>query len=362
MDHAGIDPWQLQWRYELRNRLERWRAARAQTAFNATALALLLALLALLGLRALLSSADVLSAALAARAGWIAPVLGLVLAWRQASAAARHRQCLQRSWLAAQPVPAPVVRRRVRRAAWRDALLQLAVLALLLAPLHVPATVWLAAGAAVLVGFALGVPLSRALSGAQRGRGWWGARHRDTGRGRFWRWQWIESGAALRGRRIALAFWAWLLVPIGSGPQPVLALAVCGVLVAMLATAWQRSLAVLPQAQAWLDPQPLPAGTLLRATVVLPALFLLVAAGLLAASLLALGTAALALVAAVTVLGVGSLQYACVAATRRTPARAPLLLVLHLVLLGSVLQAALPLALPVWLAQLAWLLRRALRA
>ena len=134
-----------------------------------------------------------------------------------------------------------------------------------------------------------------------------------------------------------------------------------GLSAAWLSGAWRRSLAVLPQAQAWLAAQPMTARTLLRRAAAVPAGVLAAAVAAVAVLLAALATPALGAIAAAGLAMFGALQFAAVAAERRRPARAPLLFALHAVLLIGVAQALPIAALPLWCAQMALLLRSALR-
>jgi hypothetical protein len=136
---------------------------------------------------------------------------------------------------------------------------------------------------------------------------------------------------------------------------------IAGLSFALLSGAWRRSLAVLPQAQAWLAAQPLAPGRLLRATWAVPAFVLASATVAIAGVLAALGAWRLAGAVALALAGFGGLHYAATAAERARPRRAVLSFVLHAMLLLATVQSFPPAALPLWMVQMAWLLRRALR-
>src|SRR5690606_33621413 len=76
-----------------------------------------------------------------------------------------------------------------------------------------------------------------------------------TGRGSLWRWQWIVAGRTLAPAGLAPLLPVTLLLPRG----PALMLAVALALVTVLATgsAFLRMVALIVDAQRWLDVQPL---------------------------------------------------------------------------------------------------------
>lgn len=361
MSSLPFDPYRAELAARWHNQWRHWRADVRQTAFHAVGLLLLLAL-ASLPLRDALAAAAPLLRSLVER--WPAPLasvawLTLTLHQVRALHALQTRQA--RHWLVAQPVAAAVLARQRR-----DAVALRLVVHLLLGG---GLLWWVGADTRAMLGFALcavaasatALPLARRLGVRTRRRGPLDPRLQDAGVGRLWRWQRIEAGVGLRGPRLALGLWAWLLVPIGSGIGVVLALATAGLLLTLLATAWQRGLQVLPRAQQWLGAQPLSGAMLLRATIAFPAAVLAGGVLLAAAALLALGTPGLALVLAAVLLTLGALQYACTAAERARPRRITLRFGLHLVLLLAVAQALPPLLLASIPLQLLWLLRQAWR-
>jgi hypothetical protein len=362
MTATSFDPFRAEHALRWRNRISQWRADAGQTALHLVAFAALAALLALPLLRAATQLAEPAQQALARWPLWLCAVGVLAFAWQQARTRHALAQRDADGWWIAQPITPRVHRRRRRQAQARVALLQLAVTATLLGLLQVTWAAYPALLAIVAVASALAPAWSRRIARRELRAEQLGSRLRDAGVGRVWRWQRIETGVALRGRALAFGFWALLLVPIGSGPVLVLVVLGAGLTVAMLMTAWQRALAVLPQLQAWLAPQPRRGSDWLRAAIALPATILALALSLLAALLLALGTPGFALAAVAAIGAVGTLQFACVFAWRAQPHRIALQLTLQLAVLFAVVQAVAPLALPVWIAQLAWLLRRGRRA
>jgi hypothetical protein len=360
MDAAGFDPFRAERALHWRNRIAGWRAESAQSLWHGLALLLLLALLA----PAVLRTAEALGPSLrSALVRWpIAIMLAttLVLAWPLARRLARLRASAACDWLAALPIASSLHRRRRLDALLGAMTVQALLCSGLLFALQGGARAQAGLLLCVFLAGLLAMPMARRLD-TPRAAGWWGARRSDAGRGRLWRWQRIETGAALRGRALAFGLWALLLVPIGSGLFAVIVIATVGLLIAAFATAWRRMLGVLPQAQAWLAPQPLSGTQLMRGTVLLPTAVLVPAGLLLAALLAALGTPALALPVAGLVLMLGSLQFACVAAHRAQPRRVGLHLLVQVALLVAAAQAFAPLVLPLWLLQMFLLLRRAAR-
>jgi hypothetical protein len=362
MSSLPFDPYRAEWRGRWHNRWQHWRADGRQLAFHALALAALVMLLSLPLRDALLATAPLLRGTLERWPLALAAVAGSALTLQQVRALQALQARDARHWLVAQPVAARVLARRRR-----DTVLLRLIAHLVLGG----SLLWVAgAGPRAVLGYSLCAAAAGAIAPAlarrlgertRRQRPPLDPRLRDAGVGRLWRWQKIEAGVGLRGPRLALGLWAWLLVPIGSGLGVVLALATAGMLSALLATAWRRSLQVLPRAQAWLGPQPLPASALLRATVGFPAAVLVAGMLLSAAALTLLGAPRLAFAAAAGVLVLGSLHYACAAAERARPRRIALTFGLHLVVLLAVAQALPPLLLASAPLQLSWLLRQALR-
>jgi hypothetical protein len=360
MDAAGFDPFRAERALHRRNRIAAWRAEPAQSLWHGIALLLLLVMLVPALWRTAESLGPVLRSGVSRWPGAIAFGATMLFAWPLARRLAALRESASHDWLAALPVASRLQRRR-RRDALLGAMVRQALLGSgLLYALQADGRTYLGLLASVLAAGLVAIPLAQRFQtpGAVQ---WWGSRLADPGHGRLWRWQRIEAGAALRGRALALGVWALLLVPIGSGLSVVIAVAAAGLVLATLATAWRRMLGVLPQAQAWLAPQPLSGTRLLRSTVLLPVALLAAAASLLATLLYTLGTPGLALAAGAVVLALGALQFACTAAHRAQPRRAGLQLLLHVALLVATAQAFAPLVLPLWLLQLVLLLRRATR-
>ncbi len=361
MTALAFDPYRAEQRLRWHNRLTQWRAEMGQTALHGVALAALFALLLVPLLQVVGSAAPIANATLANWPWTLALVASLVMALRHAQRLVALRARQAREWLAAQPVARRMQTRRQRDQILRDALWHVAVglVVLLLIDAHVAAL----AGVLVCVclAAAVAIPLSHRLAPRARASGYLGSRIPDAGIGRFWRWQRIEIGIALRGRSLSFGIWALLLVPMGSGAFTVMAIAMAGLTLAALTTAWHRCLGVLPQAQAWLAAQPLSGARLLRATVAVPLVVLTTSVALIGLVLIALGTPALAAFAALGLIAVGSLQFACAAATRAHPRRMSMLFLVHVTLLIGVLQALPPLAVLCWALQLGFLLRQAAR-
>jgi hypothetical protein len=360
MDAAPFDPFRAQRALLWRNRIAAWRAESAQSLWHGLALLMLLALLA----PVLLRTAEALGPSLrSALVRWpLAIMLGtsIVLAWPLARRLARLRESAARDWLAALPIASTLHRRRRRDVVLGAMALQALAGTVLLLALDAGVRAHVGLLGCVLAAGLIAIPLAHRVF-ARRAAAWWGSRLSDPGPGRLWRWQRIETGAALRGRALAFGLWALLLVPIGIGPFAVLAVAAAGLLLAAMATAWRRMLDVLPQAQAWLAPQPLSGARLVRGTVLLPAALLVASASLLAVLLSTLGAPGLALITAGVTMMLGSLQFACVAAHRAQPRRIGLQWLVQVALLVAAAQAFAPLVLPLWLLQMFVLLRRAAR-
>jgi hypothetical protein len=361
MSTMPFDPFVAERGLRWRNRVARWRREAGQTAAHAIALLLLALLLLPLLSDAAHSLAPLARTALREWPGAISFATLALIAWRQA----RRRHALlhfeSREWWVAQPVTDAVRRRRHDRSRAVEAIVQALAGATLLwlvqAPVPALAVLLVLVAAAALTAPWLARRLVAHEARAQR----LGSRLGDRGRGRVWRWQRIETAVALRGRKLGYGLWALLLVPMGSGPFVVLATLAAGLGLAMLITAWTRALAVLPQAQAWLQAEPITGRRMLAASNGVPCAILLLAVAMLGLVLVALGTPGLALAVAMAIAALGALQFACGFAWRAQPRRIALQQVLHIALLLSLLQAFAPLVLPLWVLQMLWLLRRGMR-
>ena len=356
-----FDPFRAEARLAWGNRWVRWRRDGGQTLFHAGALAALAALLVV----PLVQS----------RANWGASLASLLQQWpvavwlvavvfvtgRQAATLAAVRTHASRDWLATLPVPRALHRRRVRDAMLREALVHLGVGTLVLLSARAGASSYVAFAAAIVVSLVIAPPLSRVATHRRRLKAQAGSVIADHGAGRLWRWQRIACGVALRGRTLSLGALALLTPPMDSGIVVAAVVAVAGLMLALLSGAWRRSLAVLPQAQAWLAAQPLPSSRLLRGTWAVPAGVLACAIVAGGGVLAALGAWRLSAFAALSLFALGALHFAATAAERRHPRRATLGFLLHAMLLIATVQSFAPAALPLWVAQMVWLLRRALR-
>lgn len=362
MSSLPFDPFRAERALHWRNRVGRWRADAAQTLLHAAALLALVALLAPPLLHGIEAAGPVLHAALQRWPLALGLAAFALLALRQAGRQHALRRREAREWWLAQPIAPALRRRRAWRIATLEALLQFALAGLVLGLARVAPGVYGVCAALVLAAAAAGPLLADRIAARQSRRERAGSRVGDAGAGRLWRWQRVETGVALRGRQLALGLWALLLVPMGSGPATVVATLAAGLLLAILATAWTRVLAVLPQAQAWLQSQPLAGWRWLAALVAVPAALLLLATSLIASALAAAGAPGLALAAVVALVAGGVLQFAVVFAWRAAPRRIALQTLLQLMLLVAVVQAFAPLAALLWLLQVALLLRRGVRA
>lgn len=390
---TSFDPFRAQLRYAWRNRWARLCRERAQSGMHAAAL---LALVLLLGVPAWNSRAGWGAAIDSALQQWptaiwlaaVALMTGRFTAtWLARRAAARH------DWLAALPVARSLRRRRVRDAVLLQAGVFAVFGAMLLSASDGEARTHAFFAIAIATSLLLAWPLSwwRARSAAgdaakaavpfrpdtadtpvdpasrsqarasSRSHQTWSSVIADRGAGRLWRWQRLACGVALHGRTLAWGALAWLAVPMSGGVGALVVVGGVGISVALLAGAWRRSLAVIPQAQRWLEAQPIASERLLRAIWAVPALVLAVAIAAVACVLIALGTPALAAFAALALFAFGALQFAATAAERRRPARIALTFVVHVALLVGMLQAFPIAALPLWVVQMTLLLRRALR-
>ena len=363
MSTISFDPYRWQRMLLWQNRIARWCAAAAETTFHAVALVGLVAV-ALALLSTLFSRNIPLHVVADALARWpvvigLATLLQMTL--RQVHVLTRLRQLRADDWLGLQPIHEAVHRQHQRVRQQREALLQIALVAAAVAASGA-SWWWFAVLAADAIVAMLLAPLIHRRPNTQTQ---WNIRRRssigDPGRGRLWLWQTIEAGFAFRGRSLAGGMLILLLIPIGSRVSTIVFYVAAGLAAAWLTTAWNRSLAVLPAAQAWLAPQPLHGARLLLATCATPALLLLAAATIVAFGGVALGATRAGILAAGMLIALGILQFACVALERARPRRSGLLFALHLGLLLGVLQA-LPMLTPLlWLAQTSFLLRAAVR-
>lgn len=361
MTALSFDPYRAEQHLRWRNRMTQWLAEIGQTVLHGVALAALFALLLVPLSQVVASAAPIANAALAKWPWTLGLVASIVMALRHAQRLVALRARQAREWLVAQPVAHWMQTRRQRDQILSDALwhVLLGLVVLLSIDAHV-ATLAGLLGCACLSA-ALAIPLSHRLAARAPPSGYLGSRIPDAGIGRFWRWQRIETGVAVRGRSLGFGMWALLLVPMGSRPFHVVAIAMAGLALAALSTAWHRSLGILPQAQAWLAAQPLSGARLLRATFAVPLVVLTTSVAVIGLVLIALGTPVLAAFNALGLIAVGSLQFACAAATRAQPRRMLMLFLVNLALLIGVLQALPPLAALCWPLQLWLLLRQAAR-
>jgi hypothetical protein len=361
MQLATFDPYRTERRLQWSNRIARWRQRPGESAFHGGVLIVLATLLVVAAVRNAATAAPTLQSALQRWPLPIAIVALLLMTMRHAQQLATLRELARREWLVALPIAASLQARRRR-----DRLIAGIALHVLVG---VPVLMLAGGGGLASVVFALcaasaaliAPALSRRITASARRREALISRLSDRGVGRVWRWQRIACGVALRGPRLALAAWALLLVPMGSGPLGVVLVACAGLTFASLATAWNRSLAVLPQAQSWLGAQPIDGAWLLLRSVVVPLVIAGIAASLCAGLFLALGTPLLAAFAALALLAGAGLHYACTAAERGRPRRIALRLTLHLSLLMAMLQAMPLLCVVLWPLQMLQLLRSARR-
>lgn len=358
--HAAdtVDPYAAQARAQWRNRVDGWRAAPGETAFHATALGLAMGLVAWL----LLATWPSLRAALL----WLLaqPALASLL-WLLLVGADQHtlrraqRQRWANDWLAAQPItPAQRRRRRGNEALWRLLALWLPVLFVLM--LAEQSAALLPAALLALLGAAAGHWLADHLPRLPAVRQRRYSMLQASGRGSLWRWQWIVAGRALTPRALAACLPVMLLIP--RGPALLLGVAIVMVMTLATAAAWLRMVALIVEAQRWLDTQPLRGGDWLPAGLWLP-LALLGTALVTAAAAMALGGASPTLLLALPLLGaLALLHLAAVLAERRRPRRIVVFSAAQQLLLLAGLQVAPPLLPLQFLLQLGWLLRRGWRA
>jgi hypothetical protein len=356
-----FDPFRAQARLAWHNRFARWRRDGAQSAFHAGALAALALLLAVPAWQSRAAWGASLAVLLHQWPMTVLLLATLAMTWRQAAVLGALRRQAAQDWLAALPVPAALHRRRRRDAMLREAAGHALVAALLLSGARAAPALVVVFALSMAGSLLLAVPVARVAAHPRRARLAFGSPIADHGAGRLWRWQRIACGVALRGRTLSLGAFALLAPPMDSGIAVAAIVAIAGLSFALLSGAWRRSLAVLPQAQAWLAAQPLAPGRLLRATWAVPAFVLASATVAIAGVLAALGAWRLAGAVALALAGFGGLHYAATAAERARPRRAVLAFLLHAMLLLATLQSFPPAVLPLWMVQMAWLLRRALR-
>jgi len=359
MSSSSFDPYLALQRAEWRQRLDESRRHPGQTLFYALAALAFAALLApvaasawprLLQLVRVLRDDEAIQTLL---------VLVVAVALGARNATRSRRQAWANDWLAAQPVAGALRRRRALRAHVFDCLGVTAPGALLLA----------ASGSgiyaiAILVG--VGV-FAHAIGAASLGRNpaialKVGPRETPFRVGRtpaLSAWQWAEAGSSLAPARVAPLLLVLLLVP--RGPWTLLFPALFGMSAIGLFNAFARATRVIVLAEAWLLPQGVAARAWLRGVLQVP---LLLASGL--ALLPAL--AAAAMVGPMAALGVGivvvaalALHLAVTIERRRLPGQIPVHGAVHLLLLVAVAQALPPLLPLLWIAQMAWLLRRGWR-
>jgi hypothetical protein len=357
---ATINPYRIEQRLHWRNRISQWRAQPGESAFHALAWAVLLVAAAALLWQSWPRLIDGLELAIARWPGALLLVSLLALTQWQSLALQAQRRRWARHWLIAQPI-AESRRRRVliEQTLWRVAL-QMLVGAVVLSGTR-------AAGSNLFLWIAL--VLSAAILG------WQGARRSGrnrisaaprafvwlaSGRGSLLRWQMSEAVASLAPQSMSRLLWLLLLVPTGDWTAFMLAGVVLALGVAV--AAWSRMLAVLPAAQAWLAVQPLPPRRLLLGCAGLPLVLLLTVAAALMALFGALGSARLCLPILAALLLLAPLHWGCAAAERRRPRRIGLLFTTQVLMLAAFVQVVAVLALPLWIAQMWLLLKRAVRA
>lgn len=353
------DPYALQSRLVWHNRWRSWAQHPGEIAFHATGWLALAALLGGIVLARGPALLDLLRSALA----WPEHVLGLNLlatALDQQQFRRRQRREWQQDWLAAAPLRRSQRRwRRGKTAATRWLIGSgLLILPLLAAGADIPfMLLLLASGAlAALLGQRLGDVDRAPRTGAA-------ARQRIDaidGPGRLWRWQAIEALATFTPRQFAWLLLGILLVPRGGPVMALVALAVLAVIATL--RAWQRMLAVIPLAQAWLQAQPLRGSAWLRRATPLPLALLAAASALASAAAAAVGSPALLLVTALGLPALALLQLLLHLALRGQPRQLPVQSALQFVLLLACLQAFAPLALGLWLLLIALWTRRVLRS
>lgn len=358
---AGFDPhWHWQ-RLRWRNRWAEWRRRPGESLFHALGSSVLLGLLLWLLLDAAKRLAEPVQLLLQTWP-WLSAIAALLpLAQRQRRNAGAWAALRASDWLAAQPVSASIRRASRRRRIAAEAALQLFAGFALLSLLGQSATTMLAYVGLVMLAAALGTASATRPASMAAGAGLV-RQPSGPGRGRLWRWQWIEAGAARFGPGLAPGAFALLLMPVGGSLLLAAALLLAGLVISALATAWRRSLGVIPRAQTLLACQPMRGLHWLQQTAPLPLAVVVLSALLLFAASRVLGLGGFAWAAAAGLVALGALQLLCVVAERSRPQRAALLFVLLATTLLATLQALPPLVPVLWLGMLAWLLRRVLRA
>ena len=361
MASLSYDPFRAQARFAWQNRWTRWRLDGAQAAFHVVAL---LALALLLGVPAWQSRAAWGEAIGGTLRQWPMAVLfvaALAMTWQQTARLGALRTRASNDWLATQPVTRALRRRRVRDLLMGGAAAHALAGVLVLAAARADGAMFFAFLVAVAGAAGVAIPASRLVLHRRRVRAQQGSVIADRGVGRLWRWQRIACGVALRGRTLSLGAFALLAAPMDSGIGVTAVLGVAGISVALLSGAWRRSLRVLPQAHAWLAAQPLSPARLLRSTWAVPAIVLSLSVVAVGGVLLALGALPLAVAAVLALSSLGMLHFAATAAERAWPRRTGLVFLVHAMLLVGVVQSFPIAALPLWVAQMIFLLRRALR-
>ncbi len=359
MRDLAYDPYRHERQLVWRNRVADWRARADEAGFH------LLALLALTIVAALslgYSWPSLMAAVQRVVATWptAATLLSvLVLTELHAAALRRQRSLWSRHWLVAQPIKVGLQRRILQSQTMLRVLMQLLLGGGLLCAATLDIRVLAIWTSVVMLAAVLGWRSAhRAMPSTAHTR-------RQTvftprGRGSFLTWQCTEAIASLAPYRVSRLIWLLLLVPRGQWLEIGLALVL--VLLGIAFVAWSRSLAVLPAAERWLLVQPLPARSLLLRAALFPALLLAVVSTGLMLLLLVSGHAQWAPMVVMALLLPALLHFACSAAERRRPSRIGMLLMLHLTILAALLQAMPLLLLPIWLLQMFWLLRKALRS
>ncbi len=356
---AIINPYRLEQRLHWRNRMAHWRAQPGESVFHALAWAVLCVVAVALLWQSWPRLLEGLELAIMRWPSALLLVAVLILTQWQALALQAQRQRWARHWLIAQPI----AESRRRRVLIEQALIR--------------AGLQMLAGGVVLAGTRAAVPNVSIWIGLvllATVLGWQGARRSArkratampratvwlaSGRGSLSRWQISAAMASLAPRSMSRLLWLLLLVPTGDWTAFMFAAVVLALGIAV--AAWSRMLAVLPAAQAWLTPQPLPPRRLLQSCVLLPLMLLLSVAAALMALFTALGSARLCLPILAALLLLATLHWACTAAERRRPRRIGLLFTTQVLVLAAMAQAVALLVLPLWIAQMLWLLKRAVR-
>jgi len=181
----------------------------------------------------------------------------------------------------------------------------------------------------------------------------------DKPQGRIWRWSWRRVSGSWRGRRTALLLLPpMLMVPNDSA----LSLTLVFVPAVIGLSGWLSGMSLIPQALAFMQPQPVALRRLLLALMPMPLLWL--AGNLTAAAIAATRLGAspwMATIASLVVLAVALLHIGCTAHWWKKPQHAQLWFTALLVLLASLLRDLAPLAGPAWALVVAFLLKRSAR-